>query len=226
MDVYLEVGKKRVFVGALAWPGWCRSGKEEAKALETLLAYAPRYGQAIASAGLGFAPPETVEAFKVVELLQGNAGTDFGAPSIAPAEDDRPVSAAELGELQALLAAAWETFDRAAAQAEGKVLTTGPRGGGRDREKITEHVLEAELAYLRRLGGSLKLDKETTVQERLRQERAAVQVTLAAAARGEIAEMGPRGGKRWTPRYFVRRTAWHLLDHAWEIEDRMMVKPL
>lgn len=220
MDVYLEVGKKRVFAGALAWPGWCRSGKDEADALETLLAYAPRYGQAIAAARLGFAPPESAEAFKVVERLQGNAGTDFGAPSMAPSDDDQPVSAAELGELQALLAAAWETFDRAAAQAVGRVLTTGSRGGGRDREKITEHVLEAELAYLRRLGGSLKLDKSAGVQELLRQERAAVQATLAAAVRGEIAETGPRGGKRWTPRYFVRRTVWHVLDHAWEIEDR------
>ncbi len=22
-------------------------------------------------------------------------------------------------------------------------------------------------------------------------------------------------------RYFVRRTAWHVLDHLWEIEDRL-----
>ena len=31
---------------------------------------------------------------------------------------------------------------------------------------------------------------------------------------------GPRGGKRWLPRYFVRRVGWHVLDHALEIEDR------
>jgi hypothetical protein len=28
------------------------------------------------------------------------------------------------------------------------------------------------------------------------------------------------GEKRWPPRYVARRMAWHLLDHAWEIEDR------
>ena len=31
----------------------------------------------------------------------------------------------------------------------------------------------------------------------------------------------PRQTKRlWSPRYTVRRSAWHALDHAWEIEDR------
>jgi hypothetical protein len=26
----------------------------------------------------------------------------------------------------------------------------------------------------------------------------------------------------WTPRRFVRRTAWHLFDHLWEIEGRLI----
>jgi hypothetical protein len=47
------------------------------------------------------------------------------------------------------------------------------------------------------------------------------QAALAAGARGELPERGPRGGARWTPRSFVRRVAWHVLDHAWEIEDRL-----
>jgi hypothetical protein len=44
---------------------------------------------------------------------------------------------------------------------------------------------------------------------------------LAVAASGEMPETGPRGGALWKPRYFVRRSAWHILDHAWEIEDRL-----
>ena len=44
---------------------------------------------------------------------------------------------------------------------------------------------------------------------------------LAAAVAGEIPAVGPRGGLRWTARYFVRRSVWHILDHAWEIEDRL-----
>jgi hypothetical protein len=42
------------------------------------------------------------------------------------------------------------------------------------------------------------------------QQRAA----LAAALRA-----GAPGGA-WPARYVIRRTAWHVLDHAWEIEDR------
>lgn len=87
------------------------------------------------------------------------------------------------------------------------------------------HVLEAELAYLRQLGGKVKLEEAAGVQEKFVRLRAAVRETLAAAARGEVAAEGPRGGKRWTPRYFVRRAAWHVLDHTWEMEDRTMAEP-
>jgi hypothetical protein len=52
-------------------------------------------------------------------------------------------------------------------------------------------------------------------------QRQAVLGALRAAARGEFPLLGPRGGRRWTPRYFVRRDAWHVLDHVWEIEDRI-----
>jgi hypothetical protein len=50
--------------------------------------------------------------------------------------------------------------------------------------------------------------------------RRAVLDALAAAPRSGRVPQGPRGGKRWTVRYFIRRSAWHALDHAWEIEDR------
>jgi hypothetical protein len=44
---------------------------------------------------------------------------------------------------------------------------------------------------------------------------------LRAGAADELPCRGPRGGKLWAPRYFARRVAWHMLDHAWEIEDRV-----
>jgi hypothetical protein len=52
--------------------------------------------------------------------------------------------------------------------------------------------------------------------------REAALLALAAAARDELPKHGPRGGVIWTPRYFVRRAAWHMLDHTWELEDRIM----
>ena len=130
MNVYLEIGKKRTFAGALEWPGWCRSGKNEVAALQTLFDYRLRYAQAIQSAQLGFEPPEELSAINVVERLEGNANTDFGAPAVAPSFDDGPAGEAELRRYRALLEAMWRAFDAVAQGAEGKELRKGPRGGG------------------------------------------------------------------------------------------------
>jgi hypothetical protein len=90
----------------------------------------------------------------------------------------------------------------------------GPRGGGRSVDAIVDHVVGAEGGYLARIG------------RRFDPTGLGI-AAVAVASRAEV-EAGirdgippsPRGGKRWTVRYFVRRSAWHILDHAWEIEDR------
>jgi hypothetical protein len=221
MDVYLEVGKKRTFAGALDWPGWCRSARNEVDALKTLFDYRLRYAQAIQSAQLGFEPPEDVSAFRLVERLEGDSTTDFGAPSVAPSVDAEPTSEVELRRFQALLEALWRSFEAAARAAEGKELRKGPRGGGRDLEGIIRHVQGAEAAYLSRLGGKVPEEKQTPgLWKGFVPIHQAIMANLVLG-RNEPTAVGPRGGKRWTPRYFVRRTAWHVLDHQWEIEDRL-----
>src|SRR5437879_1748814 len=100
-DVYLEIGQKRIFAGAIDWPGWCRSGRDEATALQSLFDYGPRYAQALRSARLGFRAPAGVTAFNVVERLAGSSTTDFGAPDAAPSYDKQPINDAELRWLQA-----------------------------------------------------------------------------------------------------------------------------
>jgi hypothetical protein len=220
INVYLEVGKKRTFAGALDWPGWCRSGRDEDSALQALLEYGPRYGRAVRAARLGFQPPEDVSAFLVRERLTGNATTDFGAPGIAPASDSKPVAAAELQRLQTLLKACWRALDQAVEAAAGKTLQTGPRGGGRQLEGILQHLLGSDAGYLNQLGWKFKQKDTDSTEMQLEQNRQAILAGLAASVRGELPERGPRGGIRWKPRYFVRRVTWHTLDHAWEIEDR------
>jgi hypothetical protein len=222
MDVYLEIGKKRIFASALAWPGWSRSGKDAQAALEALLGYGPRYQRAIASARLGFQAPQELSEFNIIEQLTGNAGTDFGAPSISPAADAHPVDEGELLRFQALLEATWRSFDAAIQAATGKELRTGPRGGGRSLEQIIGHVLEGELAYLRQLGGKVQgFDKLSNPRAALAPLRQEIYTILGAATRGELPLVGPRGGRRWKPRYYIRHAAWHILDHTWEIEDRI-----
>lgn len=226
IEVYLEIGSTRVFAGAMDWPGWCRNGKGEAGALAALFAYAPRYARALKGTSLGFSVPADGVALVVVERLKGNATTDFGAPDASPSSDVKPVSARDLKRLQDLLEACWRTFDASVKAAKGKVLTLGPRGGGRDLQRIVDHVVEAEAAYLRGLGVAFKMGEGPPAAD-MRALRKAILDGLASSARGEIPARGPRGqshrpvgGVRWTPRYFVRRAAWHVLDHAWEIEDR------
>jgi hypothetical protein len=218
--VYLEIGSHRTIAAALDWPGWCRVGRDEASALQALFEYGPRYARILRPARLGFQAPNAVSALAVVERLKGNGTTDFGVPMRAPASDAQPVEDTELRRLQAMLKACWRAFDAAVEQAEGKALRTGPRGGGRTLDKIVEHVLGAAVqSYLTSLGGKAPQSKSAALSpEPIRQ---AILETLKASAHGEIAEYGPRGGKRWSPRYFVRREAWHVLDHVWEIEDRL-----
>jgi len=215
VDAYLEIGAKRVFAGAIDWPGWARSGRDEDAALERLLAYAPRYRRAVGRARLGFAGPGDL---RVIERLEGDATTDFGAPSKAPAADSGPFGDAELRRSRALLRACWRTFDEAVEAAAGATLRTGPRGGGRLLEEIVAHVAGAEAAYLRSVAARARSEDPHEVRE-------AVLAALEIAARDGLPERGPRGGRIWTARYFVRRAAWHVLDHAWEIEDRSGARP-
>ncbi len=220
VEVYIEVGAKRTFAAAIDWPGWTRSGRDEAAALKALADCGPRFARAMALARLGFHAPRESTEFSIVERLKGTTTTNFGAPDASPASDRASLDAAGLRRAQAILKACWRAFDEAARLGAGHKLTQGPRGGGRDLNAIVRHILEAEAAYLGRLGSSFRLDEHAESKSEQRRLRDAVLAGLEAAARGEIPALGPRGGLRWRPRYFVRRVAWHLLDHAWEIEDR------
>jgi len=203
--VCLELGAKRVFAAALEWPGWCRSGPSEAGALEALGEYGRRYAPVTALAGFPL-PSGASDGFEVTERLPGNATTDFGAPGMVAAHDHRALDAAQAKRFAALVAGCWEYFDGVTARAPAE-LRKGPRGGGRDRDQIRLHVAEAETSYARKLGIRLCPDPAEV--------RAALVEVLGTASDGR-----PLTEKGWPPQYAARRIAWHVLDHAWEIEDK------
>jgi hypothetical protein len=223
-DICLELGKKKVFAVAVHWPGWCRFGKDEQAAVQALVDAAPRYSGIARDAGLAFTAPESASLINTMARLEGNSTTDFGAPDGQLPSDWDPLNAEELERHKKLLDACWRAFDKVVRDAAGKELRKGPRGGGRDLQKIIDHVIGAEESYLRTLGWKVPPNSTETrsMDERKRQVRSAVIQVLQAAAGGELPRKGPRGGKRWPPRFFVRRLAWHVLDHTWEIEDRTM----
>lgn len=218
--VYLELGAQKVVAAAVDYPGWCRVSRSEPSALAALADYAPRYASLLHAAGLDFSPPSDVSAFTIVERLRGNSATDFGVPGNIPACDHAPLDPPEFARLTAILQACWQAFDRAARATLGTELRKGPRGGGRAWEAVLRHTLEAEISYLASLGVKYRSPAGVDLPVALQDLRPAVLAGLAASARSEISPLGPRGGQRWSPRYFIRRAAWHLLDHAWELEDR------
>jgi hypothetical protein len=211
-EVAIETGSKRVFAFALDWPGWCRSGKDEASALAALATYASRYAAVAKQARVAF-DPKSAAAFRVVEHLSGTATTDFGAPDSVARRDTRPLAAPEAKRLASVLEAAWAIFDGAIANAPA-ALRKGPRGGGRDRDQIADHVLSAEGAYGRKLGLRLKPPTRDD-RDGIAEFRLAIAGVLGKPSNGKaFVERG------WPQRYAARRIAWHALDHAWEIQDR------
>jgi hypothetical protein len=216
----LEIGSKRTFAVAVAWPGWARIGRNDAEALESLAANGPRYARSMGSAAEELAEPIAASALEVVERLEGNATTDFGAPDATPTADTRPVGDAEGQRLIALLRAAWAAFDTAAKKAVGLDLRKGPRGGGRDLDRIVEHVLGGEGGYVSMIGGRFRRDPAAAAAVEMQRLQDIAIGAFWARVRGEPLPEGRRSKKLWTPRYYVRRSAWHALDHAWEIEDR------
>jgi len=211
IPVYIESGAKKVFACAIDFPGWCRSGKDEEAALEALASYAPRYAEVAKRAKAAF-PSKAVE-LEVVERVKGKGATDFGVPHEIPKADAEPLTARQAARQVELMRAAWAVLDKVAKAAPAE-LRKGPRGGGRDRDKMLGHVFGAEAGYARQLGirhPEPELDDTRAIK--------ALRDDLAEALRG-ASDGSPLRPKGWPPRYAFRRISWHVLDHAWEMQDR------
>ena len=215
--VGLEVAPKQAVASALDWPGWCRAGRDEQAAPEALADYAGRYAPVAKHAGVSF--PATV-AFDVVERVPGGAATAFAAPEcrrlfpqITAGAERAAVVPAAARLLAGLVTAVWGAFDQIAAASPAE-LRKGPRGGGRDRDKLIGHVIGAETAYARRLGVARKQSVPGDVAA-IGELRSAIAAVVGAPSDGSL--VVPNG---WTTRYAARPIAWHVLEHAWETQDR------
>jgi hypothetical protein len=209
IEVFVEAGRKRAFASALDWPGWARGGKTEELAVAALAEYLPRYAAVVHRAGL---EPPTGDLV-VADRLPGVAKlADFGALSAAAGSEAKPITSREGHRFAALLRAAWAEFDSAAAAAPD-LLPKGPRGGGRDTGPIVDHVTETEAMHAAKLG--IKLPKPKPAGDAATAWlRSAMLEALEAGIDTAV------GGSGWPPRYVVRRSGWHLLDHAWELQDK------
>lgn len=208
-DIYLELGGKKAIAWSLEWPGWCRISKSEEAAIQALIDTEERYRLIAQRASLDFAPGTLV----VIERLPGDANTAWGVPSVSVPAEMKPMDAITAKRHVALLRASWKILEEIVAASPAE-LRKGPRGGGRDRDEIRRHVIEAERAFARKLGvRHAPFDvNDLGALGAMRKEIATV---LSQPSNGE-----PLVAGGWNASYAFRRMTWHVVDHIWEIEDR------
>jgi hypothetical protein len=206
-------GKKAVAF-AVDWPGWSRGAKSPELALEMLESYRERYRPVAVAAGMA-AEFGKAGRLKVVEDRIGTGSTDFWGISFSPSGlEHEPMKEAELDRKIELLRACWAFFDAVAARVSAEMLK-GPRGGGRDRNRIIRHTIRNESEdFAKRVG--LRIPEEGALTPKgLRDHRR----TYVAAMRAYNAGEGKRM-KSWNLPFLIRHSAYHTMDHAWEMEDK------
>ena len=213
--VMIERGRKKpvAVASAFDWPGWDRSAKGEEDALRVLESYRSRYAPVAVLAGLDDEFARAGEPV-VVERIEGIGMTDFYGLSMKPATaEQEQMSEAECERKIALLQACWRYFDDVASRVSAE-LRKGPRGGGRDRDRIVQHVNANEIGdFSRKVGVTAPDDawQDPAALKAYREE-------FSAAIR-DANSRGP-AARNWTVQFVIRHSAYHVLDHAWEMEDR------
>ena len=217
LRVMLEIGPKGKKVAAVAsdWPGLERGAKTEEGAIERLLSYIPRYITVAKLAGMdsSFASNPVID---VVERYPGTGSTDFWGISFGFSSiDQQGMSDKTLDHDLALMRACWAFFDDVRSRVSAE-MQRGSRGGGRDRDQIVRHVIANELDWSKKLG-LLPPDYENLTDDGLNAHRDAY-----CNAIRDYHSHGKLAGKiaKWPLRYLIRHTAYHTLDHAWEMEDK------
>lgn len=212
--VTLEIGPKgkRVVAVAPDWPGLERGAKTAEAAIERLLAYVPRYAPVAKLAEMEAAFTD-ITSVDVVEQYPGTGSTDFWGVSFAFSSIDKQESTGETFERDlALLQACWAFFDNVRRRVSAE-LQRGPRGGGRDRDRIVRHVVLNEVDWAKGLGVPAAHEGMLTEQEVTAHRTAFLDGLRTFHAQGKMA-------RKWPLRYLIRHTAYHNLDHAWEMEDK------
>jgi hypothetical protein len=206
---------KRSVAFSIEWPGWSRGARSAELALETLESYRDRYRQVAGLAGTA-REFDAAGPLEIVEDRVGTGSTDFWGISFSPsAAEHGPMGEAELERGITLLRACWEFFDGVAARVSPE-MRKGPRGGGRDRDRIIRHTIRTESEDFAKQVGLRIPEGAALTTEGLRQHRETYVAAMRAYNAGEV----ERRMRSWTLPFLIRHSAFHTLDHAWEMEDK------
>jgi len=207
--------EKRSVAFSLDWPGWSRGARSAELAMEVLESYRERYRPVAGLAGMArqFAAAGPLE---VVEDRVGTGSTDFWGISFSPcAAEQGQMSEAKLERAITLLQACWAFFDGVAERVSPE-MRKGPRGGGRDRDRIIRHTIRTESEDFAKQVGLRIPEGAALTANGLRQHREAYLAAMRAYDAGEV----KRRMRSWTLPFLIRHSAFHTLDHAWEMEDK------
>jgi hypothetical protein len=206
-------GKKAVAF-AVDWPGWSRGAKTPELAIELLESYRERY-RPIAVAARMTKEFDAAGPLDIVEDVVGAGSTDFWGISFLPSSlEQEPMDGAEFNRKIKLLRACWAFFDATAARVSPE-MRAGPRGGGRDRHRIVRHAIRTESEeFAKRLGLRIPEEGALTTQG-LRDFREDYVAAMREYNGGEGKRM-----RTWNLPFLIRHSAYHMLDHAWEMEDK------
>lgn len=219
LRVTLEVGPKGKKVVAVApdWPGLERGAKTGDTAIDKLRTYLPRYTVVAKLAGVAAELASTPD-IDVVDKYPGTGSTDFWGISFAFSSiDGQPILGDELERQLNLMRGCWAFFDGVRGRVSAE-MQKGPRGGGRDRDRIARHVIAAEQDWASKVGVRPSEDAAVIGDQGLRAQRDA----YCQAIRGLASE--GRMARTWPLRYLIRHTAYHTMDHAWEMEDKDLTR--
>ena len=206
---------KRSVAFAIDWPGWSRGAKTDELAVETLESYRERYRPVAGLAGMA-RDFDAAGPLEIVEDKVGTPSTDFWAISFSPSSTELdPMDEAEMERGVTVLRTCWAFFDGVAARVSPE-MRKGPRGGGRERDEIIRHVIRVESLDFAKQVGLQMPDGPTLTGEALREYRENYVAGMRAYNAGEV----ERRMRSWTLPFLIRHSAFHTLDHAWEMEDK------
>jgi hypothetical protein len=207
-------GKRSVAFG-IDWPGWSRGARSAELALKVLESYRERYRPVVELAGMT-REFDAAGPLEVIEDRVGTGSTDFWGISFSPsATEHGPMGDAELERAITLLRACWAFFDGVAARVSPE-MRKGPRGGGRDRDRIIRHTLRTESEDFAKQVGLRVAEEAALTPDGLRQHREDYVAAMRAYNAGRV----ERRMRSWTLPFLIRHSAFHTLDHAWEMEDK------
>lgn len=211
--------EKKAVAFAVDWPGWSRGAKTPDLALELLESYRDRYRQVAVAAGRSD-EFDAAGPLDVVENGVGAGSTDFWGISFSPSGlEQEPMDDTEIDRKIGLLRACWGVFDTVASRVSAD-MRKGPRGGGRDRDEIIRHTIRVESEdFAKRLGLRVPEGGALTPKD-LRDYRATYVATMRAYNAGEGKRM-----RSWNLPFLIRHSAFHAMDHAWEMEDKDLTAP-